>query len=306
MLSISLKQYSYLVAASDHGNLTAAAVALHVSQPAISVAVAAMEAHFGQAILVRRHGQGVSLTAFGRDVVQQARQVLSQAAQAERLRDDTGALQGNVVLGSYLDLAAFYVPSLLHGFARKHPGVAVALRTVDFDTVSPQLQSGAIDLALSYGLGLGPSLERTVLMEQVPHAIVAADHPLARRKSVSLAQLARYQLVLADEPLSREHIVALFSAAGVEIAATLQAGTFEFLRGLVANGLGVAVVYSRPRSDRSYDGKKLAELAISDGLPAHPILLARLKGSSQNRAARTFTDFVIASFSRGQSKIGSG
>ena len=48
MLSISLKQYSYLVAAADHGNLTAAAAALHVSQPAISVAVAAMEAHFNQ------------------------------------------------------------------------------------------------------------------------------------------------------------------------------------------------------------------------------------------------------------------
>jgi DNA-binding transcriptional LysR family regulator len=298
MLSISLKQYSYLVAASDHGNITAAAGVLHVSQPAISVAVAAMEAHFGQAILVRRHGQGVSLTAFGRDVVQQARQVLSQAAQAERLSGDTGPLQGQVIFGSYLDLAAFYVPSLLRGFARKHPGVALALRTVDFDTVMPQLESGAIDLALSYGLGLGPSIERTVLTEQRPYAIVADDHPLGRRKSVSLRQLARYPLVLADEPLSREHIVALFSAAGVEVAATLQAGTFEFLRGLVANGHGVAVVYSRPKSDRSYDGKKIVELAITDSLPSHPILLARLKDASQNRAARAFTHFMIASFSR--------
>ena len=296
MLSISLKQYSYLVAAADHGNLTAAAAALHVSQPAISVAVAAMEAHFGQAILLRRHGQGVSLTAFGRDVVQQARQVLSLAAQAERLRDDTGPLQGHVVFGSYLDLAAFYVPALLRGFARKHPDVTTTLRTVDFDTVSAQLETGAIDMALSYGLGLGPSVERIVLMEQLPCAIVAADHPLGRRKTVSLSQLARYPLVLADEPLSREHIVALFSAAGVEIAATLQAGTFELLRGLVANGHGVAVVYSRPKSDRSYDGKKLVELAIKDSLPRHPILLARLKGASLNRAARAFADFVIASF----------
>ncbi len=305
MLSISLKQYSYLVAAADHGNLTAAAGVLHVSQPAISVAIAAMEAHFGQAILVRRHGQGVSLTAFGRDVVQQARQVLSHAAQAERLRDDSGPLQGQVIFGSYLDLAAFYVPSLLRGFARKHPGVTVALRTVDFDTVSPQLESGAIDLALSYGLGLSPSIERIVLMEQLPYAIVAADHPLGRRRrSVSLRQLARYPLVLADEPFSREHIVALFSAAGVEIAATLQAGTFEFLRGLVANGHGVAVVYSRPKSDRSYDGRKLVELTISDSLPAHPILLARLKGASLNRAARVFTDFMIASFGVASSQAG--
>jgi DNA-binding transcriptional LysR family regulator len=58
MLSISLKQYSYLVGAADHGNLTVAAAALHISQPAISVAIAAMEAHFGQLILLRRQGQG--------------------------------------------------------------------------------------------------------------------------------------------------------------------------------------------------------------------------------------------------------
>jgi DNA-binding transcriptional LysR family regulator len=296
MLSISLKQYSYLVAAADYGNVTAAAAALHVSQPAVSVAIAGMEAHFGQAILLRHHGQGVSLTSFGRDVVQQARQVLSHAAQAERLREDTGPLRGQVILGSYLDLAAFYVPALLRGFARKHPGVAVALRTVDFDTVSAQLESGAIDLALSYGLGLGAAIERIVLIKQRPYAIVAADHSLGRRRSASLRQLARFPLVLADEPLSREHILALFSAAGVEIAATLQAGTFEFLRGLVANGHGVAVVYSRPRSDRSYDGKKLVELAITDNLPRHPILLARLRNASLNRAARAFSDFMVASF----------
>ncbi len=300
MLSISLKQYGYLVGAADHGNLTAAAASLHVSQPAISVAIAAMEAHFGQAILLRRQGQGVSLTPFGRDVVQQARRVLNQAAQAERLREDRGPLAGQVVFGSYLDLAAYYVPGLLRGFARKHAGVAITLRTVDFETVSPQLESGAIDLALSFGLGLGPAIERTVLEQQRPHAIVAADHPLATRRSVSLRQLAHYPLVLADQALSREHILALFSAAGVEVGAMLQAGTFEFLRGLVANGLGVAVVYSRPRSDRSYDGKKIVELAIADDVPSHPILLARLKNGSLNRAAQAFSEFVVASFRSGR------
>lgn len=296
MLSISLKQYSYLVGAADHGNLTAAASALHISQPAISVAIAAMEAHFGQAILLRRQGQGVSLTPFGRDVVQQARQVLNQAALAERLREVSGPLSGQVVFGSYLDLAAYHVPGLLRGFARKHASVAITLRTVDFETVSPQLESGAIDLALSYGLGLGPAIERIELTQQRPHGIVAADHPLARRRRVSLRQLADYPLVLADQALSREHILALFSTAGVEVRATLQAGTFEFLRGLVANGLGVAVVYSRPRSDRSYDGKKIVELAIADDVPAHPILLARLKNASLNRAAQAFSEYVVASF----------
>ncbi len=296
MLSISLKQYSYLVAAADHGNLTAAAGALHVSQPALSVAIAGMEAHIGQAILLRRHGQGVSLTPFGRDVVHQARQILNQATQIERLREESGSLRGQIVFGSYLDLAAYYVPSLLREFARKHQDVAITLRTVDFETVSQRLESGVIDLALSYGLGLSAAIDRIILTEQRPCAIVAADHPLAKRRRVSLRQLAAYPVVLADQPLSREHILALFATAGVDVAATLNAGTFEFLRGLVANGLGVAVVYSRPKSERSYDGKKIMELALSDDVPRHPILLARLKNASLNRAAQAFADFVVARF----------
>ena len=293
MLSISLKQYSYLVAAADHGNLTAAAAALHVSQPAISVALAAVEAHFGQSVFIRRHGQGVSLTSFGRDVIHEARQVLTQAGQVERLRDAAGPLQGQLVFGSYLDLAPFYVPALLRGFASRHPGISISLRTVDFETVSEQLETGAIDLALTYGLGLSAAIERTTLLELLPRAIVSADHPLARRKTVSLRQLAGHPLILADQPISREHIVALFSSAGVDVGVTVKAGTFEFLRGLVANGHGVAVVYSRPKVDRSYDGKKIVELSISDPLPRHPILLARLKNSALNRAALAFADFTV-------------
>ncbi len=293
MLSISLRQYGYLVAAADRGNLTAAAVALHVSQPAISVALAAIEGHFGQSIFIRRQGQGVALTSFGRDVVHQARRVLALAGQIERLSDRSGPVQGQLILGSYLDLAPYYIPALLRGFARRNPGIAVSLRTVDFETVSQQLETGAVDLALTYGLGLSAAIERTILFELLPRAIVAADHPLARRRSVSLRQLARHPLILADQPMSRDHILALFSGAGVAVGGTVNAGTFEFLRGLVANGHGVAVVYSRPKGDRSYDGKKIVELTISDPLPRHPILLAWAKNSSLGRAARAFADFAI-------------
>jgi DNA-binding transcriptional LysR family regulator len=296
MLSISLRQYEYVVAAADYGNLTAAASALHVSQPAISVALAAIEAHFGRAVFIRRHGQGVSLTSFGRDVVQEARQVLMQAGNLERLRDEAGPLRGQLAFGCYIDLAPFYVPALLRGFTRRHPGIAVSFRTVDFDTVSEQLERGAIDLALTYGLGLSAAFERTTLLELLPRAIVAADHPLARRKTVSLRQLAEHPLILTDQPMSREHVVTLFSTAGVDVAVTAHAGSFEFLRSMVANGHGVAVVYSCPKGKRSYDGKKIVERPISDPLPSHPILLGRLKNASLNKAALAFSDFTVNMF----------
>jgi DNA-binding transcriptional LysR family regulator len=294
MLSISLRQYEYVVAAADHGNLTAAASALHVSQPAISVALAAIEAHFDRSVFIRRHGQGVSLTSFGREVVHEARQILAQAGNVERLGDESGSPRGQLAFGCYIDLAPFYVPALLRDFALRHPGIAVSFRTVDFETVSEQLERGAIDLALTYGLGLGAAFARTTLLELAPRAIVASDHPLATRKTVSLRQLAAHPLILTDQPMSREHVVTLFSTAGVHVAVTAHAGSFEFLRSMVANGHGVAVVYSCPKGDQSYDGKKIIELPISDPLPSHPIVLGRLKDASPNRAVMAFSDFTVS------------
>jgi Transcriptional regulator len=302
MLSISLRQYEYVVAAADHGNLTAAAAALHVSQPAISVALAAIEAHFDRSVFIRRHGQGVSLTSFGREVVNEARQILTQASNVERLGDEAGPLRGQLAFGCYIDLAPFYVPALLRGFALRHPGIAVSFRTVDFETVSEQLERGAIDLALTYGLGLSAAFARTTLLELPPRAIVSADHPLATRKTVSLRQLAEHPLILTDQPMSREHVVTLFSTAGVDVAVTAHAGSFEFLRSMVANGHGIAVVYSCPKGNRSYDGKKIIELPISDPLPSHPILLGRLKNASLNRAAVAFSDFTVSIFKARQDR----
>jgi DNA-binding transcriptional LysR family regulator len=302
MLSISLRQYEYVVAAADHGNLTAAASALRVSQPAISVALAAIEAHFVRPVFIRRHGQGVSLTSFGQAVVREARQILTQAGTIERLGDEAGPLRGQLAFGCYVDLAPFYVPALLRGFALRHPGIAVSFRTVDFETVSEQLERGAIDLALTYGLALGAAFARTTLLELPPRAMVSADHPLAARKAVSLRQLAQHPLILTDQPMSREHVLTLFATAGVDVAVTAHAGSFEFLRSMVANGHGVAVVYSCPKGDRSYDGKKIIELPISDPLPSHPILLGRLKSASLNRAALAFHDFTVGMFKARQDR----
>ena len=65
ILSLTLKQLRYAVAAADAGNVTQAAESLHVSQPSISVAIAQIEAHYGRKLFVRHKGEGVELTSFG-------------------------------------------------------------------------------------------------------------------------------------------------------------------------------------------------------------------------------------------------
>jgi DNA-binding transcriptional LysR family regulator len=108
---------------------------------------------------------------------------------------------------------------------------------------------------------------------------------------VSLAELAKHPLILTDQALSWQYIVTLFTGAGLEVDVAMRDSSFEFQRSMVANGLGIAVAYTRPKSDRSYDGRKLAIRPISDKLPAQRILLAWAKGEL-TPPARALRDFI--------------
>ena len=83
---------------------------------------------------------------------------------------------------------------------------------------------------------------------------------------------------------------------GLEVDVAARASSFELQRSMVANGLGVAVAYTRPKGDQSYDGAKLAIRPISDRLPAQRILLAWAKGEVLTAAALALREFIKSRF----------
>ena len=296
ILSLTLKQLRYAVAAADAGNVTQAAQSLHVSQPSISVAIAQIETHYGRKLFVRHKGEGVELTSFGASFMRDARKILDGAGKLHRLGQPAQEASGEVTLGCFTDLAPYYGPALLSQFGKAKPEITVDFRDAGFDELARQIGKGAIDLALTYDLGLGSGIERRTLVELRPYAMLSARHPLARHGSVTLADLAHHPVILTDQALSWQHIVALFNASGLEIDVAARTSSFELQRSMVANSLGVAVAYTRPRSDQSYDGRKLAIRPISDELPAQRILIAWARGQALTPAARVLRDFIKSRF----------
>ncbi|WP_119389072.1 LysR family transcriptional regulator [Taklimakanibacter lacteus] len=294
-LSLTLKQLRYAVAAADTGNVTKAAEGLHVSQPSISVAIAQIEAHYGRKLFVRRKGEGVSPTAFGNSFIRAARKLLEDAGQLNALAHAGGVL-GEVTLGCFTDLAPYLGPRLLGAFRKAEPEVTVDFRDAGFDELARGLGKGSIDLALTYDLGLGPDIARHTLVELAPYAMLPARHALARRSSVALADLARHPLILTDQALSWQHVVGLFNGQGLEVDVAARASSFELQRSMVANGLGIAVAYTRPKGDQSYDGARLAIRPISDRLPAQRILLAWAKAEAPTPAALALRAFIKSRF----------
>jgi DNA-binding transcriptional LysR family regulator len=279
---LSLRQMHYALAAADCANVTAAARRLNISQPAVSVAIASLERHYGTPLFTRQPGLGMQLTGFGRQVFTEIRELLKHANSVANLSLPNGPLRGEFSLGIYEALAPYYLPAILSGFQKALPEVRVNFFEAPLDALLAKLHDGSADLCITYDVGLDDGFSATTLYELQPFVLVSPDHPLAGKARLRLRQLSGLPLVLLDQEASANYVLGLLQAHGVKPSAILRAGSFELQRSLVANGHGVALSHTRPLVETTYDGKTLHFIQIADDISPQRVLLA---ASKRHRAA---------------------
>lgn len=297
MLPVTIRQIEYATATARFGGVTAAAEALHISQPALSVALAQLEATLGQPLFLRRPGGPIAQTAFGRTWLAEAQ---AQLDALTRLMDGKTP-SAPVRLACFEDLAPTLLAPLLKRIATNAPGLMVEPTVLPFEAISEGLRAGRIDLALTWDLGLDASCEKTILRQIAPHAVTAADHPLAAdaRRGTTLAAISQHPLILADQGLSLGHMRALFSARGLPFTVAHRTASLELLRSFAANGLGVGLSYTRPWGRRSQDGAGLATIPITDA-GTEPVILARLAANPLPPEAEHLASLVASGFNAAQ------
>jgi len=289
-MNLTLTQLRYLVAVARHGSVTAAARMLNVSQPSISVAIDNVEETLGQKLFVRQRGSGIALTSFGRGAVAKAKQVLAEADELLGLATHEADVAGELVLGCFEDLAPYFAPALIRSFSQRCPAATVVVRDETFETLGRRLGESAIDLGLTYDLGLPAHFARILLHELRPHALLPEGHALASHATVGLAELAAHPLITTDQPHSWQHMLDLFLSRGLSPIAQSRTSSFELQRSMVANGFGVAVSYTRPHGDVSYDGLPLVCKPLSDPLPMQRIILTHDTRQRLSKAALAFIE----------------
>jgi len=288
-MRFTLRHLEYFVATCDAGSVTEAALSIPVAQSSVSLGIAQLEAALGVQLLVRQHAQGVSPTPAGRRFLVRARSLLREAAEMERFASElTDEITGVVELGCLITLAPLVPPRLCRSFSERHPGVTFELVEGGQAELLAGLRAGALTLALTYDLALAPDIAFEPLAELAPHVVLAADHPLATRESVSLEELAGEPLVLLDRPLSREYFQSLFAGRSLTPAVGHRSAQPETIRTLVANGYGYTIVNARPLIDRALDGRPLATIPL-EGSPQPAVLgVARLAAVRPTRVAAGF------------------
>ena len=128
MHRFTLRQLEYLVACVDHGSIAAAAEAVSVSQPTISIAITKMEKQFGSQLLVRQHAQGVLPTSNAKTILADARILLNYADELQsNALMSSETIKGTVRLGSFITLAPVILPKLVKKLKEEFPSIYIKI-----------------------------------------------------------------------------------------------------------------------------------------------------------------------------------
>jgi DNA-binding transcriptional LysR family regulator len=230
------------------GSFSAAADAMSYTQSAVSQAIARLEAETG-ATLVVRDRRGVRPTAAGATLVRHAATIFAEVEAAEaELAALMGVRGGKLRVASFPSAGATLMPLAVADFRRRHPGVSLTLAEGEPEEIAPRLRAGEFDLALLFEFpgmperpGLG--LRSLTLLEDVMHVALPAAHELLAKPTIELRDLRDEDWVQTSEDSAcARHVVRLCLAAGFEPRVTFESDDYETVQGLVAAGVGVALI----------------------------------------------------------------
>lgn len=291
-LRFTLRQLEYFVAVAEAGSVAGASELVNISSPSISAAIAQLEDEFGIQLFIRQHTKGLSLTPGGRRFLAQAKMLLDHADALHDLASDVaGRARGPISVGCLVTIAPLVFPLLRRGFETEYPEARVSHVEAHQAGLLQKLQRAEIDAAITYDLEIPRDIEFEPLAALPPYVMLAADHPLARRPSVSLAELAREPMVLLDLPMSREYFLSIFHARGLRPLIAERTNSMPVLRSLVANGYGCSLANLRTRSTVAPDGEKLAFVRIEGDLRPMVLGLAMMRSDRRSRILTAFQEY---------------
>ena len=239
------------VCVAEAGHFSRAAALLHLSQPAISKRIAALEQQLN-VTLFDRLGRQLHLTEAGRALLPRARRILAEVAESERALSRLGQqISGSLRLGISHHIGLHHIPDILRQYSQDYPEVTLDIRFVDSEEACHAILQGQLQLAVvTLPPQPAPALTCRILWPDPLSVIVATNHPLAHRTDITLADLARHPAILpATNTFTRQIVESVFAPLGLALEVSLSTNYLETIKTMVAVGLGWSVLPTTLMSD---------------------------------------------------------
>ncbi|MBI3771394.1 MAG: LysR family transcriptional regulator [Gammaproteobacteria bacterium] len=270
---MNIEELQAFLTVAEQGSFTRASESLFLTQPAVSKRIAALEQELN-ARFFDRIGHRIELTEAGRALQLHASLILNAIEDSRRaIANLGGEIGGRLSLATSHHIGLHRLPPVLRSYTRAHPDVQLDLRFMDSEAACRAVEHGELELAIvTLPDPRHSTLELLPLWEDTLHLVTATDHPLSRKKQITLAQLCQHPAILpAHGTFTRELIEQKLGAQARNLHVVLETNYLETIKMMVSIGLGWSFL-PETMLDRSLHVRRNKEFAVKRtlGVVRHP------------------------------------
>ena len=262
------------------------------TQPAISSQIRALEEEVGARLLDRSGGK-VSLTAAGKlffkyaeETLERRKIILTEIAETERVP------RGEIVVGANEGTCLHILPEVFAQFKRDYPNVSVSIKRSDYAKILESILENVVDFGVVSLPVNDNRLQAELIHRDELVVITPPGHPLAARKTVTVAEVAAFPLVVPKLGHTRDALDTLFYDRHLKPSFAMELDSSELLKRFVAADVGIGFI-ARSNIEEDIRAKALAAVALADGQIRRDLALVFRKDKSLSRAAKAFMEIAM-------------
>ena len=290
---MNLRDLRYLVALADTRHFGKAADKCFVSQPTLSAQIKKLETYLGVQ-LIERQPRKVTLTETGEKIVPLARRMLQESEEIISLaRNEHDPLSGKINLALIPTIGPYLLPLIMRKLRKQLPQLKVMLYEYQTERLLEKLRAGEIEMGVLALPVAMDGLEAKELYQERFTVAMPGSHPLAKRASIKLDDLAGESLLLLEDGhCLRDQALDVCSRIDVKENEDYRATSLETLRQMVAAGLGITLLPELATRGPFGTGHGLVVKPFAKPVPSRTIGAVWRKSSARGAAVDALCDVI--------------
>ncbi len=296
---MEMQQLRYVVAVARTGNFSRAAEQCHVAQPSLSQQVQKLEEELGERLFDRLKREA-KLTAHGEVFLRRAVKILEEVDAAKReAAEAQNLLRGTLTVGVLPTIAPYLLPEVMAGFTEAFPGVEVVVQ----EDTTARLLKLALGYEVDFALASQPIQdERVEVRELFAEELVLAlppGHPLTRKRTVAVGELAAERLIVMQEGhCLGDQVLGFCDRRDLKPKISFRSAQLETVQALVCSGLGLSLI---PAMAAQSEREDLPEYrSLQSPKPERKIVAVWPKQRPLSRAATEFLKIISTRHAKGR------
>jgi len=298
---MTLTELRYLVAVARERHFGKAAEACFVSQPTLSVAIKKLEDELGVTVFERGKSE-VGITAIGERIIEQAQRVLEETAAIKHIaQQGQDQLSGPLQLGAIYTIGPYLFPHIIPVLHEAAPAMPLIIEESYTSRLSERLKQGDLD-AIVISLPFSePGIVTSPLYDEPFFAVAPAEHRWRARDAININELASETLLLLgpghcfrDQVLSACPACNHTAVTEGSIQKTVQGGSLETIRHMVASGMGITVLPCAATVTNQYARQLLTIRPFTEPAPRRRVALAWRTSFPRPKAIEAVKQAILA------------